>query len=51
MQGFIHRKNLEHYRKLLAGPALDEDTQKVVSKLLLDEEAKVSPLPSAWDDD
>ena len=51
MQGFIHRKNIEHYRKLLAGPTLDERMHKVVSKLLFDEEAKVSPLPKARDDD
>ena len=51
LQGFIRRKNIEHYRMLLAGPTLDEGTHKVVSKLLLDEEAKVSPLPKARDDD
>ena len=47
MQSFIRRKNIEHYRKLLAGLTLDEGMHKVVFKLLLDEEAKVSPLPKA----
>ena len=51
MQGFVRRKNIEHFRKLLAGPTLDEGMHKVVSKLLLDEEAKVSPLPKVGDDD
>jgi hypothetical protein len=51
MQGFIRRKNIEHYRMLLAGPTLDEGMHKVVSMLLLKEEAKASPLPKARDDD
>jgi hypothetical protein len=28
MQGFIRRKNIENYRKLLAGPTLDEGMHK-----------------------
>ncbi|MFI5387921.1 MAG: hypothetical protein ACHQ50_17580 [Fimbriimonadales bacterium] len=44
MQEFIHRKNLEHYRKLLAGTANDED-RGVLEKLLEDEEATDNPPP------
>jgi hypothetical protein len=49
MQGFIHRKNLEHYRKLLAGPTLDEDTHRVVSKLCLTRRrrSRLYPKPGA----
>lgn len=50
MQDFIHRKNMEHYRKLLAGQALDEGIHEYVSKLLFDEEAKDLPPPPARDD-
>ena len=45
MQDFIHRKNIEHYRRLLAGRTLDEGMHKHVSKLLSDEEAKDAPPP------
>lgn len=51
MQDFIHRKNLVHYRKLLAGPTLDDATRDYVSELLADEEPKEPPPPSAQDDD
>ncbi len=51
MQGFIHRKNIEHYRRLLAGQSLDEVMHKRVSKLLSDEEAKDPPLQRARDED
>lgn len=51
MQGFIHRKNIEHYRRLLAGQTLDEVTHRRVSKLLSDEEAKDPPLQKARDED
>ena len=42
MQSFIHRKNLEHYRKLIAQTTNDEDRQTLL-KLLADEEAKDKP--------
>jgi len=41
---FIHRKNLEHYRKLLA-ETKDEAQRQVVLRLLKDEEAKGAVLP------
>lgn len=50
MQDFIHQKNLVHYRKLLAGPTLDDATRSYVSKLLAEEELNEPP-PSARDDD
>ena len=43
MQDFIHWKNMEHYRKLLAGPDLDQAMHEYVSKLLVDEEWKERP--------
>jgi hypothetical protein len=39
MEKFIHRQNLEHYRKLLA-ETTDEVKQQTLLKLLADEEAK-----------
>ncbi len=39
MHDFIHRKNLEHYRKLLSADALDEGDRKYEKKLLAAEEA------------
>ena len=45
MQDFIHRKNLVHYRKLLAGPTLDDATRDYVSKLLAEEESLDPPPP------
>ena len=50
VEDFIHRKNLVHYRKLLAGPTLDEATRSYVSKLLAEEELNEPPPPSARDD-
>jgi len=50
MQDFIHRKNIEHFRKLLAGRTLDEGMHEYVSKLLFDEEAKDLPPAVAQDD-
>ncbi len=50
MQDFIHRKNIEHYRKLLAGRTLDKVMHEYVSKLLYEEETKDLPLPAAEDD-
>ncbi len=51
MEDFIHRKNLDHYRKLLAGPTLDVAMHEYVSTLLTDEEAKDRPPPKEWDQD
>ena len=39
---FVHRKNLEHYRKLLA-ELKDEAQRQTLMKLLADEEAKETP--------
>lgn len=39
MERFIHRQNIEHYRKLLA-EATDEAQRRVLLKLLAEEEAK-----------
>ena len=43
VQDFIHRKNLEHYRKLLAGTP-DEAERALLVRLLAEEEAKDPPL-------
>lgn len=43
MQNFIHRKNLEHYRKLLAETS-DAAKRQQLLKLLAEEEGK-EPLP------
>ena len=51
VQDFIHRKNLVHYRKLLAGSTLDDATRNFVCKLLADEELNEPPLPVTPDDD
>jgi hypothetical protein len=48
MQDFIHRKNLEHYRKLLA-EAPDGAEQQQLLKLLAEEEAKDPPPLKAKD--
>jgi hypothetical protein len=50
MQGFVHRKNIEHYRKLLAQTANDGD-RTLLEKLLAEEEAKDPPLPRPRKDD
>jgi hypothetical protein len=42
MQAFIHRKNIEHYSKLLAGE-LDEAERKKIMALLAEELAKDRP--------
>jgi hypothetical protein len=44
MQRFVHNENILLYRKLLA-ETTDEETRKVVLKLLADEEAKELPSP------
>ena len=49
MQSFIHRKNLEHYRKLLAGSP-DEAEREQLVKLLAEEEAKEPPPAPARDE-
>lgn len=51
MQDFIHRKNLVHYRKLLAGTTLDDATRNYVCKLLADEELNEPPPPATPDDE
>ena len=44
---FIHRQNLEHYRKLLAAPdQKDEVRRQTILKLLADEMAKDSIPPT-----
>ena len=45
MQAFIHRRNIEHYRKLLAGK-LEASDRTAIAALLAEEEAK-EPLPAA----
>lgn len=51
MEEFIHQKNLVHYRRLLAGPTLDDATRNYVSKLLAEEELNEPRPPSPPDDD
>jgi hypothetical protein len=51
MQGFIHRKNIAHYRELLADDRLDEAGRAYVEKLLAEEEAKDRLRPRSQDDD
>lgn len=45
MQSFIHRKNLEHYRKLLA-ETTDDATRQTIQELLAAEESKDRKLPN-----
>ena len=41
MEQFIHRKNLEHYRRLLAAPDQKDDVRRqTILKLLADEMSK-----------
>ena len=49
MQSFIRRKNIEHYRKLLAETS-DESGRQQLQKLLAEEEAKVAPPLKARDE-
>ncbi|OFX02378.1 MAG: hypothetical protein A3D94_22160 [Alphaproteobacteria bacterium RIFCSPHIGHO2_12_FULL_66_14] len=51
VQDFIHRKNLLHYRMLLAGSTLDDAMRDYVSRLLADEELNEPPPPAPDDDD
>jgi len=44
MWEFVHRKNIEHYRNLLAQTAIDVD-RPMIEMLLADEEAK-EPRPT-----
>ena len=46
MERFVHRQNLEHFRKQLA-EAKDEPTRQMLLRLLADEEAKEAPPPKA----
>ena len=50
MQSFIHRKNLEIFRKRLA-EAQDEPERRQLRKLLAAEEAKEPPASSRRPDD
>ena len=43
MEKFIHDANIERYRRLLAGP-LDEQSRRVVSNLLTEEQAQEAQL-------
>jgi hypothetical protein len=49
MQDFIHRKNLEMYRRLLA-ETKDEEQRRQLEKLLAEEAAKWPPAPQPRDD-
>ena len=40
MERFIHRENLEHYRRLLAQSANGEQRQQILKLLAEEEEAK-----------
>lgn len=45
VEPFIHRQNLEHYRRLLAAPDQKDDVRRqTILKLLADEMSK-DPLP------
>jgi hypothetical protein len=46
MDRFVHRQNLERYRKQLE-ETRDEGQRKMLLQLLADEEAKDSPPPKA----
>lgn len=50
MQSFIHRKNLEDYRKLLT-ETTDEVVRRQVEKLLTEEKAKEPSATRRRDDD
>ena len=45
MERFVHRQNLDHFRKQLA-EAKDERTRLMLKKLLADEEAKEQQQPN-----
>jgi len=49
MQEFIHRKNLEKYRRLLA-ETNDEAQRRQLEKLLAEEAAWEPPVPKLQDD-
>ena len=42
MQGFVHRKNIENYHRLLAGELGDAE-RVLILKLLAEEQARVPP--------
>jgi hypothetical protein len=44
MERFVHRQNIEHYRRLLA-QTTDEAQRDLLLKLLAEEEAKDIPAP------
>jgi len=51
MQDFIHRKNLEHYRRLLAGETLSDAERTLILKLLAEEQARDRPIFKSTDKD
>ncbi|MGZ3338407.1 MAG: hypothetical protein ACXWLB_00420 [Reyranella sp.] len=50
MQDFVHRKNLEHYRRLLA-ETQDEAERRLLYRLLAEEQAKELPPKTAAKND
>lgn len=44
MERFVHRANLEHFRRLLSQTS-DEATRRQLEKLIAEEEAKDAPPP------
>lgn len=44
MDRFVHRANLEHFRRLLA-QTTDETQRRKIEKLIAEEEAKDAPPP------
>ncbi len=51
MQDFIHRKNLENYRRLLAGETPGDAERTLLLKLLAEERAKDRPIFESTDKD
>ena len=49
MERFVHRANLEHFRRLLA-QTTDEAQRRKLEKLIAEEEAKDAQPPSKQDD-
>jgi len=48
LQKFIHEKNLDHYRRLLAGNP--DDAERVLLLRLIAEEAATNPPPRGTED-
>jgi hypothetical protein len=49
MERFVHRANLEHFRRLLA-QTTDEAQRRKLEKLIAEEEAKETPTPPKQED-